>query len=265
MNSLWSQLLDRKPAGQPNSDDIQESINDDVESEIKSNTNRILNQLIEPKTKLLNKLRLLQLYDGTDFNQFYSNTKEKHFNFIETSLDLFKYDILPSRMKYDTNTNNINSNTTTIENEIITAEKVNGIILSNAFESVIIDGCNSKNSDITHDQSGQLNTIQNLFDFGKKIGMKVDNKLDHLSVKSETNSQDSMKWVVLNEKSIGSGLWLTGSLFNHSNDNNASRVMINQYMIIVANKDIEKGEEICISYVSNASTNDKNQLKQWGI
>eukprot|EP01083_Nonionella_stella_P070302 188002_1 len=70
------------------------------------------------------------------------------------------------------------------------------------------------------------------------------------------------------EKKMYVGLWLLTSFVNHSDEPNVYRIIWYNTMVIIANRDIKKGEEICLSYLNPfMSDHDrKNQLNEgWGI
>ena len=163
---------------------------------------------------ILNKWRLLQLYDGNE-----SNIKIPKENMIE----MFRSNDLRELMEK-------NLDIERFKNAAISAKKVNDIILSNAFETLM------NPEDIRY------------FMNDNDDGCNFD--------------------VIKNERYCGCGLWIIGSLFNHCNESNAERFIYYKMMFIKAKKDIKSGEEITISYIdqSISSNNDKqNELKNWGI
>merc|ERR1712228_405239 len=159
---------------------------------------------------LLNKWKLLQLYDGSECIQSVNK------NIIK---------IFRSKQLLDTlNQRELNK----IKDEIISAKKVNDIICSNAFETLL-----------------KPEHIKYFFD----------------------NDENAEFDVIKNEKFCGCGLWIISSLFNHCNDSNAQRCVYYKTMFIKTKKEIKKGEEITISYIDQTlpANHKQQQLKNWGI
>ncbi len=155
---------------------------------------------------VLNKWKLLQLYDGD------GNSKNK-------------MKVLDLRLLRNRNVRRLmdDHQVNAIKNAPISAKKVNDIILSNAFETLV--------------------NPQHIVHFVEDEQIEFD--------------------VLKNERYCGCGLWIVGSLFNHSNASNAQRFVFYKHMMIKAVKDIEKGQEITISYIQHQSK--QNQLENWGI
>lgn len=160
-----------------------------------------------------NKWRFLQLYDGNA-----DSLKMPKENMMET----FRCRNLRDFLDDD--------EIQTVRDIPVTAKRVNDVIMSNAFETLL----NPK--DIIHF-------------LGEDEGDTFD--------------------VIKNERYCGSGLFVIGSLFNHCSEANAKRIMFNQHMLIRAKCDIRKGEEVTISYVGGSTVdkqeNEREELKNWGI
>ena len=65
---------------------------------------------------------------------------------------------------------------------------------------------------------------------------------------------------------ISKGLWLIPSFFNHSCAPNTIRIVIGDLMFIRAGKNIQKGEEICVSYqapIKDLVVRKQNLLENW--
>jgi hypothetical protein len=58
----------------------------------------------------------------------------------------------------------------------------------------------------------------------------------------------------------GQGLWLDGSLFNHSCIENANRVFRGDFMFVYANQHIPEGKEICLSYTPHSSLPKRQEV-----
>ena len=68
-----------------------------------------------------------------------------------------------------------------------------------------------------------------------------------------TNSKKSTSFI------LGSGLWLIPSFFNNSCIENTTKFFISDYILIFANKDINKGEELFTSYCEDIMSYDKRK------
>ena len=158
---------------------------------------------------LINKWRLLQLYDG-------NSVKNTNMN-IEY---LFDKQLIINGMDDD--------KMDKMRKEIISAKTVTDIILNNAFETL----------------------------------MKPEN-IEYFLNESDGDNFDLIK----NERYCGSGLWIIASLFNHCHEPNAKRFVYYKTMFIVSQTNIQKGQEITISYVDQTMSkfNKCTQLKNWGI
>ena len=72
--------------------------------------------------------------------------------------------------------------------------------------------------------------------------------------------KNCFEWGVLEEKmDRGTALTLRISLFNHDDDPNCAHFPLGDVFIIMANKDIQKEEELTIKY------NERDKMAQWGL
>ena len=152
------------------------------------------------KECLLNKWKLLQLYDG------------KAESIKKVPPDMVQ------RLKARTMRFMDAATLKRVEAEAVSAQKVNDIILANAFETLL--------------------------------------KPEHLAHFVDSDAGDTFD-VLKNESFCGCGLWIIGSLFNHCDSANAQRFVMYKHMFVKATKDIRKGEEITISYIESQSKRDQ--------
>ena len=190
---------------------------------------------IHSKRCQLNRKRLLSLYDGQKIKTDILNINEFKYDVLDHNKNILLIHYMCNQYCnkyiefniYETISNYLVDKS--FDNKLITSNKINNIILNNAFDSLI-----------------------------------NPNNIKHFTNNSTNNDINSLK---NNEKYCISGLWLLGSMFNHSNNPNTKRIITNKTMIIKAKKDIKPGNEINISYIDNSISyhNKINELKNWGI
>lgn len=88
--------------------------------------------------------------------------------------------------------------------------------------------------------------------------------------KYKRNAFNIAKHDTLNKKKdkIVPGVFLNGAVFNHSCDPNVSCVYRDNQMYYITNKNIKKGEELCISYINVCDSTQKRQkelLERYGF
>ena len=161
---------------------------------------------------LLNKWKLLQLFDGNEC------VERVHQNMMKIFRGKRLLDSMDER--------ELNG----VREAIISAKRVSDVICANAFETLL-----------------------------KPENIKYF--LDHDD--DEKGGFDLVK----NERFCGCGLWIISSLFNHCNESNAERCVYYKTMFIKTKREIQKGEEITISYIDQtlSANNKQKQLKNWGI
>lgn len=95
---------------------------------------------------------------------------------------------------------------------------------------------------------------EGIVDVSRVEGIKTFNSFqsDHFSLEQRENDK--------NQKN--SGVWVYPSYFNHSCLSNATRFFHGDFVLIYANHDINKGEEITLSYAPNDSFNKKEEILQ---
>ena len=89
--------------------------------------------------------------------------------------------------------------------------------------------------------------------------IELNNYIDYASISNIGNIEDSFFHKKSTNINMGTGLWFIPSFFNNSCIENASKFFVEDYMIVFANKNINKGEELMFSYFEDSTPYDKRK------